>query len=183
MKKILLALFAASLFFTAADINAESQKDRLIKKKRQEKKQEKKQERTVAPSIVKWHKDLPSALRDAKRGNKQILLLATGSDWCPPCMALERKIFSDREFAALASTMVLLKADFPRKRPQAATDKKAAMEIVKKYPIKGYPTVFLLDSNGRVLDKKVGFSGSGSPKSYLKSFKGYKPTKLQKKKK
>ena len=51
--------------------------------------------------------------------------------------------------------------------------KKQAQEVVRRYPHDGFPTVYLLGPDGKVLDKKVGFADE-SVKSYLKKFKGYK---------
>ena len=150
-------------------INCEiiKQNNRNVKKKRAERKAQKQ---------VKWHTNLASALAEAQKNKSQILLLATGSDWCPPCMNLEKKIISHKDFAKVvkANNLVLLKADFPRRREQSAQEKADAQAIVKVYPANGVPSVYLLDSQGKVLDKKTGFSGkSDSPESYLKSFKGF----------
>lgn len=173
MKKLLLLLLAF-ISLSAAEA-ASSKRDKIVQKKMQEKKLK------DSMSSVRWHTDLSAALKEAKRGNKQILLLVTGSDWCPPCKNLEKKIFSQKSFIESSHSVVLLKADFPRKRKQSDAEKKQARLITQKYRISGYPTVFLLDSNGKILDKKVGFS-SGTPKSYLKKFKGFKPVKLKKQK-
>ena len=129
---------------------------------------------TDKPSEPQWYTSLDAALKEAARTNRQILLVVSGSDWCPPCMQLERKILSTKDFLQIAAAnLILLKADFPRRAPQSAQEKADANAIIKRYPIEGFPTVFLLSSNGEVLDKKVGFSG-GSPKKYLESFKGFK---------
>ena len=126
------------------------------------------------PTEPQWYTSLDAALKEAAKTNRQILLVVSGSDWCPPCMQLERKILSHKDFLKIASeNLVLLKADFPRRTPQSAQEKADASAIIKRYPIDGVPTVFLLSSTGKVLDKKVGFPG-GSPKKYLESFKGFK---------
>lgn len=184
MKKLWLialgVLFCCSITEAAPVKNSRSKKSDDIRRQKILDNQKKK--RSAAVVTAKWHTDFTAALREARRSNKQILLLVTGSDWCPPCMNLEKKIFGHKNFVPEAApSLVLLKADFPRKRVQSPQEKKQAAEIIKRYPVKSYPTVYLLNSNGRVLDKKVGFSGSGSPKSYLKSFKGYKTVKIKKK--
>ena len=143
---------------------------------------EKKQQSRLEFSAVRWHTELTRALKEAQRTNKNILLLVTGSDWCPPCKALEKKVFSHKDFAEIApASLVLLKADFPRRKAQSAEEKKQARAIVKKYPVRGYPTVFMLSPTGKILEKKVGFGG-GSAKSYLKSFRSFKQVKNKNKK-
>ena len=125
-------------------------------------------------TVPQWYTSLDAALKEAAKTKRQILLVVSGSDWCPPCMQLERKIFSHKDFLKIAGeNLVLLKADFPRRKPQSRQEKADAFAIVKRYPIEAYPTVFLLSSTGEVLDKKVGFSNS-TPEKYLESFKGFK---------
>lgn len=129
-------------------------------------------EKKSAPLL--WHNDLDKAILQAKRSRSMILVLVTGSDWCPPCMALEREIFSHKEFRkAAAGNVVLVKADFPKKKAMSKENKMQAMKIAKRFNVKSYPTVLLLNSDGRELDRQVGYR-SGSPKSYLKKFRGFK---------
>ena len=40
-----------------------------------------------------WTTDLPAAKDTAKKENKLILMDFTGSDWCPPCVALKKQVF------------------------------------------------------------------------------------------
>ncbi|WP_246615846.1 thioredoxin family protein [Aquimarina litoralis] len=61
-----------------------------------------------------WKYDFDEAKKIAKEKNQNIVLLFTGSDWCPPCIKLERKIFSNSEFQEFADEkFVWVKADFP----------------------------------------------------------------------
>src|SRR5947209_4080600 len=64
-----------------------------------------------------WLTDLPKAQAKAKAENKMLLMDFAGSDWCPPCMALKKKVFSSSEFEAFAKTsLVLVDVDFPRRK-------------------------------------------------------------------
>lgn len=164
MKKLIMPLLALIVCWgITGDLMAASKRDLQRKRHLDDKKNE-----------VKWYNNLNTALTEAQKSNKQILLLITGSDWCPVCKNLHSKVFEHKDFKEFANKkLVLLKADFPRRREQNAMEKGQAQEVVKKYPSSGYPTVYLLDSQGNVLEKKVGFGG-GSAKSYLKSFKKLK---------
>ena len=42
--------------------------------------------------------DMKAAVEEATEQDKDILLLFTGSDWCPPCKKLESEVFSQQEF-------------------------------------------------------------------------------------
>jgi len=116
-----------------------------------------------------WMEDWDKAKATAKELDMPILLLFTGSDWCPPCKALEANIFSSDAFKKFAKEeLVLMKADFPRSANQRASVKKQNEKLKEEYPIGGYPTVYLLNSKLKELDKQVGFGG-GSPEEYVKN--------------
>ncbi len=100
-----------------------------------------------------WLTDLPKAQAKAKEEKKLVLMDFTGSDWCPWCIKLTKEVFSQPEFADYAKkNLVLVEVDFPRKKQQSAELKKANQALEEKYKIKGYPTIVVLDSEG----KKVG---------------------------
>ena len=43
-----------------------------------------------------WTTDLDEAFKKAKSENKSVLVEFTGSDWCPPCIAMRKNVFSKR---------------------------------------------------------------------------------------
>ncbi len=113
-----------------------------------------------------WTTELPAAQEQARTGNKLVLINFTGSDWCPWCFRLRDEIFATKQFKDYAArNLVLVEADFPRKKPQSAALKQANQALQKKYGIRGYPTVIVLDSAG----KKVGQLGylQGGPAAFL----------------
>ena len=121
----------------------------------------------VVAADAEWTTDLAKAQEKAKTENKLVLVDFTGSDWCPPCKALHKNVFSSPEFAEFAKkNLILVEVDFPRKKEQSDQVKKANRELAKKHEIDGYPTVIVFDSNGKQLDKKVGYSGA-SAKDYV----------------
>ena len=121
----------------------------------------------VAAAEGEWMTDLVKAQEKAKAEKKLVLVDFTGSDWCPPCRALHKNVFSSSEFDEFAKkNLVLVEVDFPRKKEQSEQLKKANRELAKKHEIDGYPTVIIFDSNGKQLDKKVGYSGA-SAKDYV----------------
>ena len=53
----------------------------------------------------------------ATENNKKILLIFKGSDWCAPCIKLEKEILDTQEFKDLSeNSFVTISADFPRKK-------------------------------------------------------------------
>ena len=115
---------------------------------------------------LNWLTDLPKAQAQAKSENKLVMIDFTGSDWCPWCIKLNKEVFSTPDFAAYADTnLVLVEIDFPRQKQQTPDLKKANQQLEKQYKIQGYPTVIVLNSQG----KKVGELGyqAGGPKPFI----------------
>ena len=113
-----------------------------------------------------WLTDLPKAQAMAKEEKKMVLLDFTGSDWCGWCIKLHKEVFSQSEFAEYAGkNLVLVEVDFPRGKKQSAELKKANSALQRKYRIEGYPTIIVLDGNG----KKIGELGymKGGPTAFI----------------
>ena len=94
-----------------------------------------------------WSTDLEKAFAQAKKEKKAVLVEFTGSDWCPPCIAMRKNVFSKKEFVDAASKKyILVKLDFP-KGDKAIAEKNNP--YAEKYKIEGFPTVILFDSEGK----------------------------------
>lgn len=64
-----------------------------------------------------WQTDLKIAKELSKAGNKSIILVFQGSDWCGPGIKLDKKIWSSEEFQNYAADhFVMLLTDFPQKK-------------------------------------------------------------------
>ncbi|MCK5835454.1 MAG: thioredoxin family protein [Lentisphaeria bacterium] len=117
-----------------------------------------------------WMTDFAAATKLAKKQNKPIFIDFSGSDWCHWCVKLDEEVFHKQEFIKYANeNLILFMADFPRSKPQTAGIKKQNQELMKKYGVRGFPTIILLNSDA----KKVGqlsYQPGGSAK-YVKSIK------------
>lgn len=115
---------------------------------------------------LQWLTDLPKAEAKAKSENKLVMMDFTGSDWCPWCIKLDKEVFSTPEFIQYAEkNLVPVQVDFPRQKQQSAELKKANQELQKKYNIEGYPTVVVLDKDGKKLGE-LGYE-PGGPKPFI----------------
>lgn len=117
----------------------------------------------VAPSPAKdlegWTSNYEEAFKTAKKENKMVLLEFTGSDWCPPCIAMRKNVFSKKEFVEAASKKyVLVELDYPRKDKELAEKNEKYSE---KYSIDAFPTVVLVDADGKEFSR---FTASMYPK-------------------
>jgi protein disulfide-isomerase len=114
---------------------------------------------------VQWLTDFSKAQEKAKAENKVILMDFTGSDWCPPCIALKKNVFSTKEFAQFAEqNLVLLELDFPRRAKLSATQKEHNDKLLKKFNVNAYPTIILVDGQGKELKRNEGYDGSDAKK-------------------
>ncbi|AMC11752.1 thiol-disulfide isomerase [Lutibacter profundi] len=102
-----------------------------------------------------WLSDFETAKEIATAKNKNIVLVFQGSDWCAPCIKLDKEIWSTKEFKNYAAAnFVLLKVDFPRKNKNKLDpiQQKKNNSLMEKYDKNGFfPYVAVLDKNGNVL--------------------------------
>lgn len=124
-----------------------------------------------ADSKLTWHTDLDKAQQLAANNDKHVLLHFTGSDWCPWCVKLDTNVFSTAEFAEFAeSELVLVKVDFPKKHQLSQEQATANEKLARKYGVRGFPTLIMLNSEGA----RVGTTGfrQGSAASYIEHLQG-----------
>lgn len=106
------------------------------------------------------------AFASAKEDKKLVFAVFSGSDWCPPCMQLEKNVFSKEAFFdKLDDEYEFLFLDYPRNLKQREVIKKQNAALAKKYKISGYPTVAVLTPDGEVV-----FMQSGVPNSSVEAF-------------
>ena len=106
-------------------------------------------------SAQQWEASYDGALLLAQETDRPLVLVFAGSDWCAPCIKLEKEIWQSEDFKEYASeNYVLYRADFPRKKKNQLPEKqaKANGELSGKFNPNGhFPLVVLLDSNERIL--------------------------------
>jgi thioredoxin-related protein len=117
-----------------------------------------------------WKTSFTETKAQAAAENKNILLVFSGSDWCAPCIKLDKIIWQSEEFKSeSAQKWVIYKADFPKKKanllPAELTE--SNKKLAEQYNKAGnFPLVLLLNPAGSVL----GISGykNVSPQEYIK---------------
>lgn len=111
-----------------------------------------------------WLTDFDKAKAEAKETNKLILLNFSGSDWCAPCIKLDKDIFQQAGFVEYADKkLVLLRADFPRQKKHQLEEeqRKRNEKLADQYNPSGkFPLTLLLDADGKVIYTWDGFSGA-----------------------
>lgn len=123
---------------------------------------------------LNWKTDLNQALATAKQENKVVLINFTGSDWCQWCKRLSDEVFSKSEFEDFAKkNLVLVKIDFPRHIEQSNATKFYNQKLANMYGVEGFPTIILLDKDGRGI-LKTGYV-QGGVDNYIQQLRQYMP--------
>ncbi len=123
-----------------------------------------------------WETDMTKAQQKASEDNKPIVLVFQGSDWCAPCIKLDKQVWSTDEFQQYAKDhYVMLQADFPKKKEHQLSEEQTAKneKLAEKYNPNGYfPFVVVMDKNGKILGQ-TGFKNI-SPKEYISLLNSFK---------
>jgi len=109
-----------------------------------------------------WLTDFNKAKKEAAEKKLPILADFSGSDWCGWCIKLDKEVFSQKEFKEFAKEkLILFLADFPREKELKAEVKAQNEQLRKAYGIEGFPTVLLLDADGKVI-ARTGYRRGGA---------------------
>lgn len=121
-----------------------------------------------------WLTDLPKAQALAKEQKKLVLMDFTGSDWCPPCKMLHKNVLTTKEFVEFAKdNLILVELDFPQGKKLAPELQQANEALAKKYNIGGFPTIIVLNSNGKEIFRDEGYNHD-TGKTYVAKLKKLK---------
>ncbi|RCK80288.1 MAG: Thioredoxin Disulfide Isomerase [Candidatus Ozemobacter sibiricus] len=93
-----------------------------------------------------WLDDLDAAVKQAAEQKKLVLVDFTAS-WCGWCTKMKEDVFDKDEFKALAGEkFVLVTIDGDKHR-----------DLVDKFGVQGFPTLVILDGEGKEVHKIVGY--------------------------
>jgi len=100
---------------------------------------------------VAWVKNYDDALKQARQQKKSVVLDMSAS-WCGFCRRMAREVYPSQEFIDYSSRHVFMRI-FTDTDPQGE-------QLAEKYGIAGFPTILVLDPNGKELGRVVGFRPS-----------------------
>jgi thioredoxin-related protein len=122
-----------------------------------------------------WQTDFNTAKQMASAENKPIILVFQGSDWCAPCIKLDREVWSTDTFKNYAKEhFVMLQADFPRKKKNTLSKNlaKANGQLFETYNKNGiFPFVVVLNSDGKLLGETS--YKKTTPQNYIKELNSF----------
>lgn len=108
-------------------------------------------------------KDIENAVAEAKKSGKNILL-DVGGEWCPWCRALSKLMAENKDIADyMKANYVVVKVNYSKENKNES--------VLSKFPkIPGYPHLFVLDSEGKLLHSQ--------DTGVLEKDKGHDPEKV-----
>ncbi len=104
---------------------------------------------------VSFASDFEGAEATAKRQGK-VLFIDFETVWCGPCKSMEEWVYTADAVVDAAADMISIKVDgddFPK--------------IVERFNVEGYPTMILVQPDGTVSDRLVGYQGVESMEAFL----------------
>lgn len=111
---------------------------------------------------ARWQSKFSKAQAEAKETGLPILMLFTGTEWCPYCVKLEDQVFAEKEFKTFANqNLVLLMLDYEA----GGTRDKELNKLKSEYGVSGFPTYFLTDASGSKL-AKGGYRAEINPEQF-----------------
>ena len=115
-----------------------------------------------------WVTNYENAIAIAGNEGKHILIDFTGSDWCPPCIKMKKDIFDKQTFKDYTGDkLVLIELDFPRKKKLDKFISEQNDQLLKKYAVRAFPTIILLNPKGKEITRHVGYKAGGG-ENYLR---------------
>jgi len=112
----------------------------------------------VAQGPAKWEHDYQAALKRAK-AEKKVIFMDLWTEWCPPCQYLQKNVFPSPEGQAALAKVVPFSA-LVQKRD--GTPLPEGTKLAEKFKLDAYPTMVILDANGKEVRRQVGAFRTGA---------------------
>ena len=111
-----------------------------------------------AQSPLRWEHDLASAQKRAKQEGK-LLFVDVWAEWCPPCQHLKNVVFPSLEAQQGLARYVPVSLMTEMKDRRLIPDNAL---VAQRFRVEGYPTMLILDAEGREVKRQVGAFRTGA---------------------
>lgn len=99
-----------------------------------------------------FHGTWSEALALAKKENKLVFMDAYAT-WCGPCKGMSKNVFTNQKVGTFFNTnFINVKMDM---------EKGEGRTLARKYNTRAYPTLYFMNSEGKVVVKEVGYLNNG----------------------
>jgi thioredoxin-related protein len=130
---------------------------------------------SISSFAQNWQTNFEQVKAQALNEDKSIVLVFSGSDWCAPCIKLDKTVWQSEAFKNEAEkNWIIYKADFPKKKANqlAVEMTEQNKKLAEKYNKNGsFPLVVILDKNAKVLGM-TGFKNV-SAEEYIKIIQSF----------
>ncbi len=138
MKSIISIFLGAFLVVASSSAFAQQQPHRVLP-------------RHLHETAIQWLQNYNDAVSQSQATGKPILILFTGTQWCPACMKLEHEVLRRPEFIqALGSRFIFLKAEFPDYGEEAVRTS-PYKSLLEKYGVNAFPSMIIIQPDGQAL--------------------------------
>jgi thioredoxin-related protein len=122
----------------------------------------------------RWLRNYDEAMRAAEQTGRPVLTIFTGSDWCPHCVTLEKKVLDSQQFLAWAENrVVLLMIDLPQ-QGISQEERHARSRVCIKYGVRTFPNTVLIAPDGAKIMAQSGYHGQ-TPEAWLATMEKHVP--------
>jgi len=108
---------------------------------------------------IEWKTDYTQAVQQAKQQSKPVFLFFTGKGWCSYCSKLENEVLNTSDFQnAVGDKFIFVEIDY-----QHGSVSPKTKQLLDQYRITGFPSVVILNSQGKVIGQ-TGYKPGGGKK-------------------
>ena len=108
-----------------------------------------KKETKKADVGIKFSEGNWAAILKKAKAEKKIVFLDAYTTWCGPCKLLQKNVFTKPEVGALFNQKFInVKIDM---------ESGEGPKLAQKYPLEGYPTLFFINPDGKVVKQVIGY--------------------------
>lgn len=109
-----------------------------------------KKETKVKPEAgIKFTEGNWAAILKKAKAEKKVIFLDAYTTWCGPCKLLQKNVFTKPEVGALFNQKFInVKVDM---------ESGEGPKLAQKYPLEGYPTLFFIDGDGKIVKQVIGY--------------------------
>lgn len=115
----------------------------------------------AATPAAGWRTDYEQAIADAKTQNKPVIATVTAV-WCGACRQMQQLTLKDPQVARVIEERFVA----------VSIDGDQRADLVSSLGISAFPTTFVIDAQGKVIHRWVGFQNAGSFNRELQGFAG-----------
>lgn len=101
---------------------------------------------------VKWETNLAAAQARARKEHK-VIFMDVWTEWCGWCIKLQRDTFPSPQAQEALAKVIPLSIKTQLKDGSPTADK----GIEATYKVEGFPALYILDENGKVLSQQPGY--------------------------